>query len=82
MKAPLSANETEALSRFVSKLVEDVDKLASLFESRGADSSLARAAEVNLRRTLEKLNDAETFDMPTPTSASRSISEFSYNRLS
>ena len=81
MKAPLSANETEALSRFVSKLVEDVDKLASLFESRGADSTLAREAEMSLRRTLEQLTETEMFDIPTPAS-SRNVSEFSYNRLS
>lgn len=81
MKAPLSANETEALSRFVSKLVDDVEKLASLFESRGADSSLARAAEINLRRTLDRLNEPERFEIPAPAS-SRSVSDISYNRLS
>ena len=81
MKAPLSVNETEALTRFVSKLIDDVDKLATLFESRGADASLARAAHINLKRTLEGMQEPERFEIPTPTS-SRNAADISYNRLS
>lgn len=52
MHEALSHSEREALSRFLAKVIEDVDKLSALFESRGADASLARAAQANLEATL------------------------------
>lgn len=59
MDAALSHNEREALSRFLAKVIDDVDKVAVLFESRGADSTLTRAAQENLRATLAILQDAD-----------------------
>jgi hypothetical protein len=55
MHTVLSHNECEALSRFVAELISEVDKLSKLFESRGADASLTRAAQANLQATLEHL---------------------------
>lgn len=63
MEAPLSANEREALSRFISKLIDDVDKLAALLESRGADASRPRAAQVMLQRTLDDLQTVERVEI-------------------
>jgi hypothetical protein len=63
MDTPLSSNEREALSRFVEKLINDVDKLAALFESRGADSALPRLAQANLQRTLEALQTVERVEI-------------------
>ena len=59
MDSPLSSNEREALSRFVAKLVDDVDKLAALFESRGLDGSHLRVAQSGLRATLDGLKTVE-----------------------
>jgi hypothetical protein len=44
-------------------LVEDVDRLAALFESRGADASLPRAAQSNLQRTLDELYGVERIEI-------------------
>jgi hypothetical protein len=63
MDGPLSANEREALARFVSKLIDDVDKLAGLYESRGVDSTLPRAAQNKLQRTLEQLQTVERLEI-------------------
>lgn len=51
----LSQNEKEALSRFLGKIIEDVDKIATLFESRAADSGSTRTAEKHLRAALAAL---------------------------
>ena len=59
----LSINEREALSRYLSKLIDDVDKVAALFEKRGADSSLPRAAQANLQKTLDELEVPERIEM-------------------
>jgi hypothetical protein len=59
METALSQNEREALSRFLSKVIEDVDKLSTLFESRGADATLTRAAQANLQETLASLRSDE-----------------------
>ena len=63
MDAPLSSNEREALSRYVSKLIEDVDKLGTLFEMRGADPSLPRSAQALLQQTLDELIAAERAEL-------------------
>ncbi len=63
MCEPLSPSEREALARFVTKLVEDVGKVAALLESRGVDGSFPRAAEINLRRTIESLQPMERFEV-------------------
>lgn len=81
MYAPLSSDEREALSHFVSKLVEDVDKLASLFESRGLESTLPRTAHDHLRRTLEVLRTARDYDT-SGQGGFQPQSEIGYNRLS
>jgi hypothetical protein len=65
MDTALSPNEREALSRFLLKVIEDVDKLAVLFELRGADSTLTRAAQENLRATLAALQDGSEAEMST-----------------
>ena len=63
MHSPLSVDERDALTRFVNKLVEDVEKVATLLESRGADSSLPREAQANLRRTLDLLQCVERMEI-------------------
>ena len=55
MATELSQNEREALSHFLAKVISDVDKVAQLFESRGADATLTRAAQANLEATLADL---------------------------
>lgn len=61
MGTVLSHNEREALSRFLAKVIEDVDKLAALFESRGTDATRTRVAQANLQATLADLRtDAAT----------------------
>jgi len=62
MELPLSSNEREALSRFVSKLIEDVDKVATLLESRGAHSEYSRSAQTQLERTLDMLQAVERLE--------------------
>lgn len=62
-EAPLSMNEREALSRFVSKIIDDVEKVATLFESRGADAGSARAAQRQLKSTLESLKTWERIEL-------------------
>jgi hypothetical protein len=69
MDTALSQDEREALSRFLNKLIEDVDKLAVLFERRGADSTLTRAAQENLRATLAALQNGSEME----TSAVRAL---------
>lgn len=69
MDAALSHNEREALSRFLAKVIEDVDKVAVLFESRGADSTLTRAAQENLRATLALLQDGKEVGFHHPVAA-------------
>lgn len=59
----LSFNETEALSRYVAKLVDDVDKLASLLENRGIDASQPRAAERSLKTTLISLRSEDALEL-------------------
>ena len=63
MGTPLSSNEREALTRFVAKLVDDVDKVASLLEARGGDASLSRDAQSKLQRTLDNLQTVERFSI-------------------
>ena len=58
----LSINEREALSRYLSKLIDDVDKVAALFEKRGADSTLPRSAQANLQKTLDELEVRERIE--------------------
>ncbi|HZT36638.1 MAG TPA: hypothetical protein VFA28_01980 [Bryobacteraceae bacterium] len=55
MEAPFSLHEREALSRFVANIVEEVDKVARLLESRNADAADARAAQLLLQSTLDSL---------------------------
>jgi hypothetical protein len=62
MNTALSQNERQALARFLAKVVEDVDKLASLFESRGVDSTVTRSAETQLKTTLETLQQDPAAD--------------------
>lgn len=57
MTSPLSQSEREALSRFLARVISDVDKLSALFESRGADATLARAAQTNLEEILITLRE-------------------------
>ncbi len=57
MGSLLSYNEREALSRFVLKLISDVEKVTALFESRGADASSSRAAQAHLQATLDYLQE-------------------------
>jgi hypothetical protein len=64
MESPLSRNEREALSRFIAKLIEDVDRLATLFESRGADSAATRLAKAQLERTLQSIRSDPPSDDP------------------
>lgn len=64
MGSALSHNEREALSRFLSRVILDVEKVSSLFESRGADASLTRAAQANLEQTLQDLSLAEAEELP------------------
>jgi hypothetical protein len=65
MDTILSHDEREALSRFLTKVIEDVDKVAILFESRGADSTLPRAAQENLKSTLAALRDGSERELST-----------------
>jgi hypothetical protein len=62
MESPLSSNEREALTRFVAKLVDDVDNLTALFDQRGADGSHLRAAQNELRATLDSLKTVERLE--------------------
>jgi hypothetical protein len=62
MESPLSLNEREALSRFLAKLIEDIDRIATLFESRGADSAATREAQAQLRSTLDSLATHEPLE--------------------
>ena len=62
MESPLSLNEREALSRFLAKLIEDIERVATLFESRGADSRTTREAQERLKSTLESLASDEDLD--------------------
>lgn len=55
MGSNLSLDEREALSRFLAKVISDVEKVSALFELRGADASLTRAAQANLETTLARL---------------------------
>ena len=55
MGTVLSHDEREALSHFLVKVISDVDKVAALFESRGADARLLRNAKGNLEATLASL---------------------------
>lgn len=55
MGTVLSQDEREALSHFLVKVISDVDKVVKLFESRGADATLTRAAQANLEATLADL---------------------------
>lgn len=55
----LSDNEREALSHFLVKVISDVEKVATLFESRGADATLTRAAQANLQTTLSHLRTVD-----------------------
>lgn len=80
MYAPLSSDEREALSRFLAKLVEDADKLATLLESRGIESCLPRQACSNLARTLELLQNGDM--EPAARPAFRPSPDIGYNRLS
>lgn len=66
MYTALSQNEREALARFLAKLVEDVDKLASLFESRGVDASPTRTAQEQLKTTLVALQQDPDDDPDDP----------------
>ena len=59
----LSPNEREALSRFVSKMIDDVDHLSSLFESRDKDTSDLRSAHASLQRTLDSLRPVERLEI-------------------
>lgn len=68
MYTALSQNEREALARFVAKLVEDVDKLASLFESRGVDAAPTRTAQEQLKSTLAVLQQDPDDDPADPPS--------------
>jgi hypothetical protein len=62
MGSALSENEREALSHFLAKVITDIEKVAALFESRGADASLTRAAQANLEITLSHLRNGQTCD--------------------
>lgn len=62
LESQLSYNEREALSRFLNKMIEDVDKLTVLFESRGADAAHTRAAHAHLQRTLDELKPVEQYE--------------------
>jgi hypothetical protein len=62
MGSLLSCNEREALTRFISKLIVDVENVTALFESRGADSTSTRAAQANLQATLEYLQHDQEAD--------------------
>lgn len=63
MGEALSQNERDALARFIAKVIGDVEKVADLFESRGADATLPRAAQANLQATLDRLQDEEMYSM-------------------
>lgn len=63
MDGTLSPNEREALGRFVAKLIDDVDKLAALYEARGLDASLPRSAQRDLQRTLDAMKQVERFEI-------------------
>jgi hypothetical protein len=54
----LSLEEKQALSRFVGKIIEDVGRVSTLFESRGVDASSPRAAQAYLTATLALLRFA------------------------
>ena len=58
----LSQNERQALSRFLVKVISDVEKVSALFESRGADAALTRAAQANLEATLAQLGRDEQYE--------------------
>lgn len=62
MDTPLSANEREALCRFVAGVINDVQKVITLFEARGADATLPRAAMQNLEITLKNLKTVERLE--------------------
>jgi hypothetical protein len=62
MGSELSQDEREALSRFLAKVISDVEKISNLFELRGADASLTRAAQANLETTLTRLRREPTRD--------------------
>ena len=63
MGSVLSTDEREALSHFLTKVISDVEKVADLFESRGADATLTRAAQANLEATLADLRiDSRRFE--------------------
>ena len=68
MGSALSQNEREALSHFIVKVICDVEKVASLFESRGADATLTRAAQANLETTLADLRNGESCESALHTS--------------
>ncbi len=63
MNSPLSSNEREALTRFVAKLVDDVERVATLLEERGGDAALSRDAQSKLQRTLDNLQTVERFSI-------------------
>ena len=59
----LSFNEREALTRYVGKLIEDVEKLADLLEGRGVDAEQPRSAQASLRKTLATLKPLERLEI-------------------
>lgn len=63
MEGTLSSSEREALGRFVAKLIDDVEKLAALYEARGIDASLPRAAQRDLQRTLDAMKQVERLEI-------------------
>ena len=71
MASPLSQNEREALSRFLARVILDVEKLSALFEARGADATLTRAAQANLEETLATLRTEQPHPAQCQVSVSR-----------
>jgi hypothetical protein len=63
MGSDLSHDEREALTRFLVKVISDVEKVSTLFELRGADTTLTRAAQANLETTLADLRKAPCRDL-------------------
>ncbi len=64
MHTPLTTLERDALTRFITKLVDDVDRVASLLETRGGDGALPREAQWLLQRTLESLQTVQPLAIP------------------
>lgn len=81
MYAPFSADEREALSRFVGKLAEDAEKMARLLEARGLDNRHLIEAHSCLSRSLELLQNGEPMP-PAQRTLYRAAPDLGYNHLS